>query len=103
MHKDPLAHYDHDHEYDTYRKPAPKKKVKRAKHKHQYSNCLIKATHDKYGFINHWHRGEYCTICGRIKNVYIFDDPITDKELKSLPKFEVESYVERYVTLQINE
>ncbi len=82
-----------------YKKRAKKKKNKRSNHKHEYAKCLIKSL----DFPKYWSRGEYCIHCGRIKNITLswgYYDKLSQEELDKLPRFEIQSFLDKNVSLQ---
>lgn len=76
------------YEDEPYRKASSKQsKTKRAKHKHEYAQGLIKD--NRTHLSSQWQRVKYCIHCGRIQTINFFSD-ITEEELKSKPCFIVE-------------
>ena len=98
-----------DNEIPSYRKKKKSDTSKanhKSNHKHQYKYCLLIADGSP-------HKGIYCEICGKIRDVNYFeilksdghwsrmmnDDEIFEK-YKGLEQFEIEDIFQRYVTLQ---
>lgn len=76
----------------------------KSSHRHEYSPCLLMEKGKP-------HKAEYCVICGKINNVkfvectkldgrymMIHDEEILEK-YRELPRFEVESIFDKYVTV----
>lgn len=66
---------DMDNEIPKYKKKtksSTSKSSNKSKHKHEYIECLfIKKEHP--------HRGTYCSICGKIGDIHLFEAERTDE------------------------
>ena len=77
------------------------KSREKSKHKHEYKECLLIEN-------NHPHRATYCTICGKIGNVYFFESEgltvMSDKEIYSkyhnLEQFKINKLWQKYVQIE---
>lgn len=85
------------YEDQPYRSGSKKTKSPRSDHKHVYEDCLVKIL----SFSHMWCYGQYCTKCGRIKDLHMYwgQEPSQD-EIIILPKFEIDSFLDKKVTLQ---
>lgn len=79
--------------------------MSKSNHKHKYQECILVSNN------NYWNRAVYCTICGKIKNVIMFETRkmedgryynIEQSEVKDmyyyLPRFNVESIFQKYIS-----
>ena len=84
------------YEDQPYKSGSKKNKISRSNHKHVYEHCLIKIIEFPRG----WWRAQYCTQCGRIKDLHMdWGQEPTQKELTTLPQFEITSFFDKKVTL----
>lgn len=82
--------------YKKKKKPAA---IKRSNHKHVYKPCLFKYTNWNNLKIKDTYGGEYCIICGRIKDhirgFTIGGNIIND----NIPTFNIDDIFQKYVDL----
>ena len=82
-----------------YKKKKKKKIIKKSNHKHQYAECIFDPN-TTLGGEKWYYGGRYCTICGRIDNMYIGGNiQLTDDK----PIFKVNNILDKYVQLGTNE
>lgn len=87
-----------DEEVGKYRKKTESnvsKSNRKAFHKHQYEPCLLEEYEGGH-FPNRLFKGSYCTICGKIENVWFMDEP---ENHNNHPVFTVKSIFQKYVSL----
>jgi hypothetical protein len=63
-------------------------------HKHQYAQCLFRVKDSKNVSPLTLFGGDYCTICGKIRDKMIGGRIINDNHL---PVFEIDDYFQKYV------
>ena len=88
------------------KKPSKSKSSRKANHKHQYEDCLLVDEE------NRPHKAQYCTICGKINNVNVFETMREDggfyrmltcdevfQKYKGLKQFKVKDMWDKYVSI----
>lgn len=79
---------NYNNEIPKYKKKSNKQN-KKSKHKHTYKPCLIHEKED-----NMYVRGEYCTICGKLNNIILFDTVETDNKCTRM--LSEKEFIEKY-------
>ena len=90
--------------YDKVKKVTPK-----SNHKHIYDYCVLDCNEKKlnyktgtYSFEHSEYVGTYCTICGKLKDIYCFSfiDKIPDDvNVSKLKHFDVKDIWQRYIEI----
>ena len=80
----------------------------KSRHKHEYIECL-------FVLYNHYHRGSYCKLCGKIRNIMFFEVDrstgrfggfLSDEDILGLyghmEKIYIDSYDDKYIPVSKN-
>ena len=100
-----MCNYDETSKYRK-KKLSKSKSASKSNHKHQYDDCLL------IDGENRPHKAQYCTICGKINNVKVFETEREDggfyrmltfdevfQKYKGLKQFQVKDMRDKYVTI----
>lgn len=90
------------------KKSSVSKSKEKSKHKHRYANCLL-IENDKKPY-----RAIYCKICGKVKDVILFETEKTDngtcrilkkeeifEKYRNLPVIQVKNIFQKYIPVSV--